>query len=199
MNVEYKGFIGIYQDVYPLGYCSHMVSEFERMENAGAGSNRQRSERAHRHVKNDYQIMLNIKNHGALDFEGKNSVDLFFDGLQACYEDYSEQFSVLKDSGNVRATVMKMQRTSSGGGYHVWHGEQGSREHANRVLVYMLYLNTLPEMSNGETEFLYQQQRIRPVENTMILWPAAYTHAHRGNPVYGDTAKYVITGWFYYD
>ena len=92
-----------------------------------------------------------------------------------------------------------MQKTSSGGGYHVWHGEQGNDDSANRGLVYMLYLNTLPKEANGETEFLYQQRRINPVANTMVLWPAAFTHAHRGNPVYGDNTKYIVTGWFYHE
>jgi hypothetical protein len=36
-------------------------------------------------------------------------------------------------------------------------------------------------------------------ENLMLIWPAAYTHAHRGNPVYGKNSKYIVTGWFYYD
>jgi hypothetical protein len=63
----------------------------------------------------------------------------------------------------------------------------------------MLYLNSLPPEANGETEFLYQQRRINPVENTMVLWPAAFTHAHRGNPVYGDHTKYIVTGWFYHE
>jgi hypothetical protein len=94
---------------------------------------------------------------------------------------------------------MKMQRTSPGGGYHVWHGEQGNNARAERVLVYMLYLNTLEPDAAGETEFLYQQKRLRPQENTMILWPAAYTHAHRGNVVHGDKDKYIVTGWFYYE
>jgi len=62
-----------------------------------------------------------------------------------------------------------------------------------------LYLNTLEPEQAGETEFLYQQERYRPVENTMILWPAAYTHAHRGNTVFGNSSKYIVTGWFYYD
>lgn len=199
MNIEFDNFIGIFRQVYPDGYCQHLIKEFDRLEGGGSGSNRQRSENALRHDKDDYQISLNIKNHHVFDFEGKNSVDLFFDGLQECYEQYTEKFSVLKSSGRIRATVMKMQRTSAGGGYHVWHAEQGEREHANRVLVYMLYLNTLPEGANGETEFLYQQRRINPEENTMIVWPAAYTHPHRGNPVYGETSKYIVTGWFYYD
>jgi len=198
MNIKYDDFIGIYKNVYPEGYCQHLINEFERLEKNGAGINRQRGEGAKAHIKNDYQIGLNIKNHEVEPFEEKNSIDLFFDGLQVCYENYSEKFSVLS-SGKVRATVMKMQRTSSGGGYHVWHSEQGHGQHANRVLVYMLYLNTIFPENCGETEFLYQQKRYNPTENTMILWPASYTHAHRGNPVYGDAAKYIVTGWFYYD
>ena len=94
---------------------------------------------------------------------------------------------------------MKMQKTSSGGGYHVWHCEQGNDDQARRGIVYSLYLNSLPEEANGETEFLYQQRRIAPVQNTMVLWPASFTHPHRGNPVYGNNSKYIITGWFYYE
>lgn len=199
MNTKYIDFIGMFRNVYPEGYCQHLIEEFERLEGNGAGANRQQSEKAKRHNKDDYQISLNIKNHHANNFHDKDTVDLFFEGLQQCYDDYVSKFSVLHDSGNVRATVMKMQRTRTGGGYHVWHCEQGSKQHANRALVYMLYLNTLPKGGNGETEFLYQQLRIEPEENTMVLWPAAYTHAHRGNPVYNDATKYIVTGWFYYD
>ena len=123
---------------------------------------------------------------------------MFFAGLQNCFEVYANEFSVIKDA-RINCKNMKMQKTSSGGGYHVWHGEQGNDEQSNRGLVYMLYLNTLPVGANGETEFLYQQRRINPVENTMVLWPAAFTHAHRGNPVYGENTKYIVTGWFYYE
>ena len=94
---------------------------------------------------------------------------------------------------------MKLQKTFSGGGYHQWHHEQGNKGTGNRGLVYMLYLNTLPKEANGETEFLVQQRRINPVENTMLLWPASFTHTHRGNPVYGNNSKYIVTGWFCYE
>ena len=63
---------------------------------------------------------------------------------------------------------------------------------------YMLYLNDL-DGEGGETEFLYQKMRVKPEENLMLVWPASYTHAHRGNPVLGETHKYIVTGWFYYD
>jgi hypothetical protein len=198
MNAEYKDFIAIYRDVYPEGYCQHLIKEFDRLVESGAGTNRQRGEGAPKHRKNDMQLGLNFGVHTAADFNSTSATRMFFDGLQRCYDAYTEQFSVLRD-GKITGTAMKMQRTDPGGGYHVWHGEQGNGEHADRVLVYMLYLNTLTQEEAGETEFLYQQRRLQPTENTMVLWPAAFTHAHRGNTVFGERSKYIVTGWFYYE
>lgn len=198
MNTTYKNFIGVYSDVYPDGYCQHLIKQFDVMETGGAGSNRIKSENAAGHIKKDYQIGLNLKGNNTEHFNDQRITDVFFNGLQQCYEEYIKEFSILNE-GSIRATAMKMQRTAPGGGYHVWHGEQGKGDFANRVLVYMLYLNTLEPEQAGETEFLYQQERYRPVENTMIIWPAAYTHAHRGNTVFGNDSKYIVTGWFYYD
>ena len=198
MNVEHKDFIAIYKDVYPEGYCKHLITEFDRLEQSGAGSNRQRSEGADAHIKNDHQIALNMRAHTLAPFEDTAATDIFFNGLQRCYDEYTNKYSVLKDS-KISGTAMKMQRTAPGGGYHVWHSEQGNGVHADRALVYMLYLNTLDLDAAGETEFLYQQRRIQPHENTMILWPAPFTHAHRGNTVFGNQSKYIVTGWFYYD
>lgn len=200
MNSKYEDFIGIYDDVYPEGFCAHLIANFDRLEKDSVGGSRQQTERANRHVKDDYQIMINGRHVWLSPFQDKNPEHIFFDGLQHCYNEYTEKYSVLKDN-NIRGDAMKMQRTAPGSGYHVWHGEQGSfsTSSANRVLVYMLYLNTLPLDNAGETEFLYQQRRYNPIENRMIVWPAAYTHAHRGNTVFGEQSKYVVTGWFYYD
>ena len=198
MKIEYKDFIGVFSEVYPEGFCEHLIAEFDRNETLGVGINRQNGEGVHKHVKNDHQIFSNGKNINFELFNGVNTIDVFFEGLQKCFTEYSEEFSVIKNL-DVRCNNMKMQKTSTGGGYHVWHGEQGNGDQANRGLVYMLYLNSLPLKANGETEFLYQQRRINPVENTIVLWPAAFTHAHRGNPVYGDHTKYIVTGWFYHE
>lgn len=199
MNKEYIEHIALYRDVYPQGYCQHLISEFDRLESNGAGASRQSSENANRHEKDDYQIGMNIKAHNVMDFNGINSCNLFFDGLQQCYDDYTNKYSVLRDNGKIRATHMKVQRTGPGGGYHLWHCEQGPNDSASRVLTYMLYLNTLAPEDGAETEFLYQKKRFNPTENVMVLWPASYTHAHRGNAVLGETHKYIVTGWFYYD
>jgi hypothetical protein len=88
-----------------------------------------------------------------------------------------------------------MQRTGPGGGYHVWHGEQGPGTHANRAVVYMLYLNDL-DGEGGETEFLYQKMRVKPEENLMLVWPASYTHAHRGNRSWARHTSTSLRGGF---
>jgi hypothetical protein len=211
MNIEHKDFIGFYRNFYPTGYCQHLINEFNKLEESGIGSNRQQSERALKHAKDDYQISINLRNHELNPYKWieinddnienefcNDSCQLFFNILQKCYDDYTNKYSILKDSGNIRASVMKMQRTGPGGGYHIWHGEQGPGTNANRVIVYMLYLNSLDNVG-GETEFLYQKLRIKPEENLMLMWPASYTHAHRGNPVLSEIHKYIVTGWFYYD
>jgi len=198
MIIEYKDFIGTYHDVYPAGYCKHLIEECETLAVSGAGANRIRSENAVKTSKDDYQINLNLIGHNIVPFEGLKVTDVFFNGLQSCYEDYVENYASLKNQP-IRSSIFKMQRTDPGGGYHVWHGEQASGDQSSRVLVYMLYLNTIEPKDAGETEFLYQQRRITPIENTMVLWPASYTHVHRGNVVHGQKSKYIVTGWFYYE
>ena len=199
MNARYDDFIGVYNNVYPPGYCKFLIDQFNLMETEGVGLSRQQSESASRHHKDDYQISLTDDIVSRFLNEDKEQVSakrIFIGGLQRCFEDYVNKYSILKGVDTLSKTI-KLQRTGPGQGYHVWHCEQGSGEHASRNLVWMVYLNTLDESEAGETEFLYQQKRYRPTENTMIIWPAAFTHAHRGNTVFGQNYKYVATGWFY--
>ena len=63
----------------------------------------------------------------------------------------------------------------------------------SRSIAWMIYLNDVEE--GGETEFLYQKKRYKPIANTALLWPGSLTHQHRGNPpLSGD--KYILTGWY---
>jgi len=56
-------------------------------------------------------------------------------------------------------------------------------------------LNDVKE--GGETEFLYQSVRVSPKKGTLVIWPAAFTHVHRGNPPLSGT-KYIMTSWLEY-
>jgi hypothetical protein len=198
MQAKYNNFIGMYENVFPDYYCQHLINEFERIRLGGHCGNRQNSEGAKKHIKHDEFYFLNVRNHDLSPFHDMSSMSIFWNGLQNCYNDYSEEYSIIKD-GDLKCTSVKMQKTNPGGGYHIWHSEQNNGPQANRGLVYILYLNTLCEECAGETEFLYQKLRIPPKENSLIIWPAAFTHAHRGNVVHGEESKYVVTGWFYYE
>ena len=87
---------------------------------------------------------------------------------------------------------VKIQKYEPTQGYHVWHCDCDSVLSSRRVLVCMLYLNTVEK--GGETEFLYQSRRISPVQGTLVLFPTTWTHLHRGNPpLKGD--KYIMNTW----
>jgi len=194
MNYEFRDFIGVFENIYPDGFCKHLINEFNKNQEFGIGISRT-DEGSKKHIRNDYQIFANGRNISFSEFEDKDVLNMFYKGLQCCFDEYKKNYSVLGGI-DIRCNQMKMQKTSRGEGYHIWHCEQGNGYMNNRSLVYMLYLNDLPEEANGETEFLYQERRIRPKENTMVLWPAGFTHVHRGNAVFGDVDKYVVTGWF---
>lgn len=207
MTEQIEEFVGIYKDVYPEGFCEFLIEEFDRCEDLGITVNRKKNENIEKHLKDDEQLFATsmtyypLKDFKFLDSDEKApTLDVFFSGVQSCFDRYTETFTIIKDMGRIICNTMKLQKISPGGGYHVWHCEQGNGPHnSRRVLTYMLYLNSLGDGDGGETEFLYQKKRYKPEKNTLLLWPATYTHPHRGGLVLGNKYKYIITGWFVID
>jgi hypothetical protein len=137
--------------------------------------------------RNDLSLFLNLLE--------TNLVNVCYDHLQVAYENYSKLYPDLNTCKLISSEI-KMQKTPPGGGYHVWHSERmhGSQQFNSRHVAWMIYLNDMPE-GEAETEFFHQKLRIQPTAGTVVLWPAAYTHLHRGNTVYTQD-KYILTGWF---
>jgi len=54
------------------------------------------------------------------------------------------------------------------------------------------YLND--NFEGGETEFLYLNKRVSAKQGRIIIFPAGFTHVHRGNPPIGGE-KYIVTSW----
>ena len=111
--------------------------------------------------------------------------------FKQCADEYLKTFSVL---GRNKYLIydLKIKKIPVGGGFHNWHYENGSISDAPRSFVMQLYLND--DFEGGETEFLYQNRRELAVAGDVILFPAGYTHTHRGNPPIGGT-KYIATSW----
>ena len=111
--------------------------------------------------------------------------------LNKCYNEYAVKYDL--NNLNLSCYNFKLHKVKKGQGYHLWHYETSVPRGERRVLVWMTYLK-VPE-EGGETEFLYQSKRIEPVIGRTLIWPAGFTHLHRGNPpLKGE--KYYITGWF---
>jgi hypothetical protein len=85
-----------------------------------------------------------------------------------------------------------IQRTSPGGYYH-WHIDGGSHDFSQRQLVAVWYLNDV-EGPGGETEFSFQNIRIKPKAGKLLLFPPFWTHEHRGAPLHKGV-KYIATTW----
>lgn len=196
MKSQHDQFIGMYKNVFADGFCNHIIQEFEYLLNEGMCGTRREWEGISKTLKDDTAYFISGSHHVLKDFNGRDTRHLFYEGLQKCYDEYSGYYESIKTSGlDIHCSNIKIQKTNPGQGYHMWHFEQGRSNHSTRIVTYMCYLNTITEA--GETEYLYQKLRIPPQENTMVLWPAAYTHTHRGNVVHGTTPKYIITGWFH--
>ncbi|MCU0971643.1 MAG: 2OG-Fe(II) oxygenase [Gammaproteobacteria bacterium] len=86
----------------------------------------------------------------------------------------------------------QVQRYREGEYYH-WHIDGGSHQFSQRQLVVLWYLNDVPG-PGGETEFLYQDVKVRPEKGKMVLFPPFWTHEHRAARVQKG-AKYIATTW----
>ena len=129
------------------------------------------------------------RNELSLPYLGQDFQNKFWSEV---YPLYCQKFPILNDFGKHRIYDLKLQKTEKGQGYHKWHCEMMGPEDRNRFMVISLYLNTVEK--GGETEFLNQGLRVEPVKNRLVIFPATYTHVHRGNPPLSGT-KYIITGW----
>lgn len=174
--------------------CSEYIEYFENMDRLGFASDRVQSHGIMAHYVNDDQIFLHDRSCVQLD---QPLTDLFLNRFWSdIYPLYAKQYSVLKDAPSHKIFKLKLQRTEPGGGYHTWHYEAASRLVYDRLLFFILYLNTVEE--GGETEFLYYKKRIKAETGKLIVAPCGFTHAHRGNPPLEDT-KYILTGWVEYE
>ena len=104
---------------------------------------------------------------------------------------YINELTYLTNFNYVSAVVL-LQKTQPTEGYHMFQGENINWNLHTRTMAWMAYLNDVEE--GGETEFLYQQLKIKPKKGTVVIWPGSYTHLHRGNPPMSD--KYIATGWY---
>ena len=156
---------------------------------------------------NSEDKFVGVVNHVYVKPNIKNSIDCKLDGdqvltkeyvdyLQLSVEKYIEKYpySNMGDPWTIVEPINVQQYIPPNGGFHSWHCERSSchAPSSNRHLVFMTYLNDVAE--GGETEFLHQGLKIKPVKGLTLIWPADWTFTHRG--LASNEEKYIATGWF---
>lgn len=203
-KAQFDDFVGVWENFVPEAVCTEIIDFFKSWKENATTINEERdlkfldiadadstassgsTQFASGHLgRNDLAIMLDNMN-----IPLANTVNQY---LQSCVNHYCREYNAL-GSSPLTSWSIKMQETPAGGGYHIYHYERGSFNESARELVWMIYLNE--DFDGGETEFFYQKKRIKPSTGTVIIWPAGFTHTHRGNLVLEGT-KYVVTGWYY--
>ena len=116
--------------------------------------------------------------------------------LQSVLEEYIKTYPYCNSySGFTITEQVKIQYYRPGEGYVVYHTERGSPDSINssRHLVFMTYLNTVKD--GGGTEFFHQKLITSAEQGKTLIWPADWTHTHRGITSLTEE-KYIVTGWY---
>lgn len=180
-------FIQQYPNVLSQEFCKKLIDFFCLADQQGYTYKKSNQ----KFLKDDTNLNLNFFKVLEVTHESFFSYEIM-QVLKNAIIDYGKKFEIINAFNNLGIYTIKLQRTEVGEGYHIWHCETDGREVCNRILAWTIYLNDVEE--GGETEFLYQHKRIKPQTGNLVIWPAGFTHVHRGNPPISNT-KYILTGW----
>jgi predicted 2-oxoglutarate/Fe(II)-dependent dioxygenase YbiX len=164
--------------------CNNMIRRFE------AHAEEQYTGRIGQTVNQDQ----NVKKTTDLVVSGKEhwkDIDrALFQSLGKAIMEFRETFPYFK--GPFKDMGYGIQRYLPNEYYH-WHIDGGSHDFSQRQLVALWYLNDVPG-PGGETEFLYQNIRIKPQQGKLVLFPPFWTHEHRAVTLQ-QGVKYIATTW----
>jgi prolyl 4-hydroxylase len=177
-------FIGNY--TVPEELCDRLIDFFEqniRYHEPGVVSNSSGD-----HVVPKEKISTDM-HFGGIDDEIVNEYHYH---LQLALNEYIKEYPEVNGIVRFLPSVFRIQKYEKNEGYFKWHSERNVSNY-NRCLVYMTYLNDVND--SGETEFKYQEVKVKPKKGRTLIWPADWTHTHRGITSKTET-KYILTGWY---
>jgi len=179
-------FISVYDNSFTSDECEEYINLIEHYISNGVIT---KEDRAYHNTDHFSLNFNNDVNYNILS--GDNLSMEFLPKIKDFVDEYLKKFSVL---GQEKLLIYdtKAKKIPVGGGFHNWHYENTGLQVSARKLVIQLYLNTIEE--GGETEFLYINKRIKAEQGRLIIFPAAFTHTHRGNPPIGKD-KYIVSTW----
>lgn len=174
-----------------LALCDELITFFETQ--LGNHTKGQTASGLNTQSKNSTDLAIRPKD---LKLPDHQPVRDYIEALFACHKDYLEQWPFLKDIiPTVDIGSFNLQRYDPGGHFSKVHSERTTIDTSHRILAWMTYLNDVDD--GGSTQFEHQNLEVQPQKGKTLIWPAEWTHAHRGNVV-NSGVKYVITGWMHF-
>ena len=186
-------FIGIYDNAISSYNCKEIIKWTEKQDLARGLC-----------IGLDYKLGVDTKSkrdwevhHSKTLFSNKTFVDLIIlDALVKYTPLYLESYpSVDKIDSFAQDDYYNIQKYDPGDGFYSLHCENTGKSSANRVLAWMIYLNTVTD--KGGTYFSAYNKTINAKEGRLVIWPAYFTHQHKG-VVSKTQTKYIATGWYSY-
>lgn len=182
--------IAVWDGILTHEDCQKIIDHYNNLSKLNLSYNRMELRDGLAHQKKDNSVFP-LDDRSMRFTPNAGFLNVFIERLWACYSEYIDHYSVLRESQQ-QVRSMRIQKTLPGEGYHTWHFESDTLDRGGRVCAWAVYLNTVEQ--GGETEYLYQSVRVPAVEGTLVIWPAGFTHTHRGNPPLSGE-KYLLTGW----
>jgi hypothetical protein len=139
-----------------------------------------------------FKIDIYRKTSTDVPVRGDTISETYWKHLRECLNLFSKkyEYSVFHEIGMSQNANLQYYKPNEG--FKLWHFEKGNDKiESMRNLVFMTYLNDVPD---GGTEFLYQNLKVKAEKGLTLIWPAEWTHVHRGE-ISTTNNKFIITGW----
>lgn len=189
---EFKDFIGIWKNNINVDDCNKFIEwyDFADENNFVVTTEQETGVRWRIDRKDESFVYPNSSQFAMYHFPAELN-NGYMEQITENFHEYNDVYTSAP-ANRIVNPYFKIHKVKPGGGYHTWHYENSAWQFRDRFMAYMTYLK-VPE-SGGETEFLHQSMRIEPEVGTTLMWPAGFTHQHRGNPPLKGEKMY-ITGW----
>jgi hypothetical protein len=141
-------------------------------------------------VKKSTDIVVNVK---SKQKDQKFIVSQIDECLTKGMEEYVKEYPILETAQTWRMEPMAiLQSYKPGEGFYDLHFESINEYLSTRLLVWMIYLNDVPD---GGTEFPYFNVTTPAKKGTLVLFPGSFIHAHKGQ-ISQEHSKMIATGWY---
>jgi Rps23 Pro-64 3,4-dihydroxylase Tpa1-like proline 4-hydroxylase len=183
-EVKPHTFIFEKENALPDFLCDNMVERFEAAKDEQYLGRIGQIFEEDRSIKKSTDLVVSGKEHW------KDVDNNLFRSLGMALREFKEKYEYFR--GPFKDNGYALQRTNVGEHYH-WHIDGGSHDFSQRQLVAVWYLNDVPG-PGGETEFLFQDVKVKPQKGKLALFPPFWTHEHRGVTLQKGV-KYIATTW----